>query len=99
MLLASRLRDTFPFCHGWIVVGASSTVVFARMAPAITTLTVLIFPMSFEVRQSGVYYSLVRGRLSDPSSEGSLSIQAWSSDYRCSAVHEIALKPLGASCN
>ena len=46
MLLASRLRDTFPFYYGWIVVAASSTVVFARMAPAITTLTVLIFPMS-----------------------------------------------------
>ena len=48
MLLASRLRDTFPFYYGWIVVAASSTVVFARMAPNITTLSVLIFPMSEE---------------------------------------------------
>ncbi|HCP24092.1 MAG: MFS transporter [SAR202 cluster bacterium] len=49
MLLASRLRDTFPFYYGWVVVGAASTVVFARMAPAITTLTVLIYPMSQEL--------------------------------------------------
>ena len=48
MLLASRLRDTFPFYYGWVVVAASSTAVFARMAPAITTLTVLIYPMSQE---------------------------------------------------
>ena len=48
MLLASRLRYKFPFYYGWIVVAASSTVVFARMAPNITTLSVLIFPMSEE---------------------------------------------------
>ena len=48
MLLASRLRDTFPFYYGRVVVAASSTAVFARMDPAITTLTVLIYPMSQE---------------------------------------------------
>ena len=61
MLLASRLRDTFPFFYGWIVVGASSTVVFARMAPAITTLTVLIFPMS---QQLGWSRTLIAGSVS-----------------------------------
>jgi MFS family permease len=61
MLLASRLKDTFPFYYGWIVVGASSTVVFARMAPAITTLTVLIFPMS---QQLGWSRTLVAGSVS-----------------------------------
>ncbi len=61
MLLASRLRDTFPFYYGWIVVGASSTVVFARMAPAITTLTVLIFPMS---QQLGWSRTLIAGSVS-----------------------------------
>ena len=61
MLLASRLRDTFPFYYGWIVVGASSTVVFARMAPAITTLTVLMFPMS---QQLGWSRTLIAGSVS-----------------------------------
>ena len=61
MLLASRLRDTFPIYYGWIVVAASSTVVFARMAPAITTLTVLIFPMSQEL---GWSRTLIAGSVS-----------------------------------
>ena len=61
MLLASRLRDKFPFYYGWIVVGASSTVVFARMAPAITTLTVLIFPIS---HQLGWSRTLIAGSVS-----------------------------------
>ena len=61
MLLASRLRDTFPFYYGWIVVAASSTVVFARMAPAITTLTVLIFPIS---QQLGWSRTLIAGSVS-----------------------------------
>ncbi len=61
MLLAPRLRDTFPFYYGWIVVGASSTVVFARMAPAITTLTVLIFPIS---HQLGWSRTLIAGSVS-----------------------------------
>ena len=61
MLLAPRLRDTFPFYYGWIVVGASSTVVFARMAPAITTLTVLIFPIS---NQLGWSRTLIAGSVS-----------------------------------
>ena len=61
MLLASRLRDTFPIYYGWIVVAASSTVVFARMAPAITTLTVLIFPMSLQL---GWSRTLIAGSVS-----------------------------------
>jgi len=61
MLLAPRLRDTFPFYYGWIVVGASGTVVFARMAPAITTLTVLIFPIS---HQLGWSRTLIAGSVS-----------------------------------
>ena len=61
MLLAPRLRDTFPFYYGWVVVGASSTVVFARMAPAITTLTVLIFPIS---HQLGWSRTLIAGSVS-----------------------------------
>ena len=61
MLLASRLRDTFPFYYGWIVVAASSTGVFARMAPAITTLTVLIFPIS---QQLGWSRTLIAGSVS-----------------------------------
>ena len=61
MLFASRLRDTFPFFYGWIVVAASSTVVFARMAPAITTLTVLIFPIS---EQLGWSRTLIAGSVS-----------------------------------
>jgi MFS family permease len=61
MLLASRLRDTFPFYYGWVVVAASSTVVFARMAPAITTLTVLIFPIS---QQLGWSRTVIAGSVS-----------------------------------
>lgn len=61
MLLASRLRDTFPFCYGWVVVAASSTAVFARMAPAITTVTVLIYPMS---QQLGWSRTLISGAVS-----------------------------------
>ena len=61
MLLAPRLRDKFPFYYGWIVVAASSTVVFARMAPNITTLSVLIFPMS---EQFGWSRTLISGSVS-----------------------------------
>ena len=61
MLLGSRLRDRFPFYYGWVVVAASSTVVFARMAPAITTLTVLIFPLS---QQFGWNRTLISGAVS-----------------------------------
>ena len=61
MLLASRLRYKFPFYYGWIVVAASSTVVFARMAPNITTLSVLIFPMS---EQFGWSRTLISGSVS-----------------------------------
>ncbi|NQW21964.1 MAG: MFS transporter [SAR202 cluster bacterium] len=55
------MRDTFPFYYGWIVVGAASTVVFARMAPAITTLTVLIYPISEEL---GWSRTLIAGSVS-----------------------------------
>ena len=61
MLLASRLRDRLPFYYGWVVVVASSTAVFARMAPAITTLTVLIYPMS---QQFGWNRTLISGAVS-----------------------------------
>ena len=49
LLLAVRLQRILPFYYGWVVTGASGTAVFARMAPAITTLTVFIYPMSQEL--------------------------------------------------
>ena len=48
MRLTSRLQRALPFYYGWVIVGASGTAVFARMAPAITTLSVFIYPMSQE---------------------------------------------------
>ncbi len=48
MRIASRLKNSLPFYYGWVVVGASGTAVFARMAPNITTLTIFIFPLSQE---------------------------------------------------
>lgn len=50
-----------PFYYGWVVVGASGTAVFARMAPAITTLTVFIYPMSQEL---GWSRTLISGAVS-----------------------------------
>ena len=61
MLLASRLRRILPFYYGWVVIGASGTAVFARMAPAITTLTVFIYPMSQEL---GWSRTLIAGAVS-----------------------------------
>jgi len=49
LLLASRLKNVLSFYYGWVVVGASGTVVFGRMAPNITTLTIFIYPMSEEL--------------------------------------------------
>ena len=49
MLLASRLKNILSFYYGWVIVGASGTVVFGRMAPNITTLTIFIYPMSEEL--------------------------------------------------
>ena len=49
MLLANRLKNVLSFYYGWVVVGASGTVVFGRMAPNITTLTIFIYPMSEEL--------------------------------------------------
>jgi len=60
-MLASRLQRLLPFYYGWVVVGASGTAVFARMAPAITTLTVFIYPMSQEL---GWSRSLIAGSVS-----------------------------------
>ena len=61
LLLAARLQRLLPFYYGWIVVGASGTAVFARMAPAITTLTVFIYPMSQEL---GWSRTLIAGAVS-----------------------------------
>ena len=61
MLLVSRLQRLLPFYYGWVVVGASGTAVFARMAPAITTLTVFIYPMSQEL---GWSRTLIAGAVS-----------------------------------
>lgn len=61
MLLAARLQRLLPFYYGWIVVGASGTAVFARMAPAITTLTVFIYPISQEL---GWSRTLIAGAVS-----------------------------------
>ena len=61
MLLASRLQRILPFYYGWLVVGASGTAVFARMAPAITTLTVFIYPMSQDL---GWSRTLIAGAVS-----------------------------------
>ena len=61
MLLAARLQRILPFYYGWVVAGASGTAVFARMAPAITTLTVFIYPMSQEL---GWSRTLIAGAVS-----------------------------------
>ena len=60
-MLASRLQRILPFYYGWVVAGASGTAVFARMAPAITTLTVFIYPMSQEL---GWSRTLIAGAVS-----------------------------------
>ena len=46
---AARLQRLLPCYYGWVVAGAAGAAVFARMAPAITTLTVFIYPMSQEL--------------------------------------------------
>ena len=71
LLLATRLQRILPFYYGWVVVGASGTAVFARMAPAITTLTVFIYPMSQEL---GWSRTLIAGAVS----AGALSSMALS---------------------
>ena len=71
MLLAYRLQRILPFYYGWVVAGASGTAVFARMAPAITTLTVFIYPMSQEL---GWSRTLIAGAVS----AGALSSMALS---------------------
>ncbi len=59
--LASRLKNFLPFFYGWVVVGASGTAVFARMAPNITTLTIFIIPLS---QQFGWSRTLISGSVS-----------------------------------
>lgn len=59
--LSSRLKNFLPFFYGWVVVGASSTAIFARMAPNITTLTIFIFPLS---QQFGWSRTLISGSVS-----------------------------------
>lgn len=71
MLLAARLQRILPFYYGWVVAGASGTAVFARMAPAITTLTVFIYPMTQEL---GWSRTLIAGAVS----AGALSSMALS---------------------
>ncbi|MDA1128381.1 MAG: MFS transporter [Chloroflexi bacterium] len=61
MLIANKLKNILPFFYGWVVVGASSTAVFARMAPNITTLTLFIFPLS---QQFGWSRTLISGSVS-----------------------------------
>ena len=61
LLFAARLQRVLPFYYGWMVVGASGTAVFARMAPAITTLTVFIYPMTQEL---GWSRTLIAGSVS-----------------------------------
>lgn len=61
MPLAARLQRLLPFYYGWVVVGASGTAIFARMAPSITTLTVFIYPMSQEL---GWSRTLIAGSVS-----------------------------------
>ena len=55
--LASRLKKALPFFYGWVVVAASGTAVFARMAPNITTLTIFILPLSDEFGWSRTWIS------------------------------------------
>ena len=52
MLIAARLQRILPFYYGWVVLGASGTAVFARMALGISTLTVFIYSMSQELSWS-----------------------------------------------
>lgn len=61
MLLARRLKNILPFYYGWVVVSASGTAVFARMAPNITTLTLFIYPMSQDL---GWSRTLISGAVS-----------------------------------
>ncbi|MBC8279623.1 MAG: MFS transporter [Chloroflexi bacterium] len=59
--LANKLQRILPFYYGWVVVFASGTAVFARMAPNITTLTIFILPMS---EQFGWNRTLISGSVS-----------------------------------
>ena len=97
LLLASRLKNILPFYYGWAIVGASGTVVFGRMAPNITTLTVFMYPMSQEL---GWSRTLISGAVS----AGALAAMAlspvvgWAIDrYGVRPVVVISMVVLGVS--
>jgi OFA family oxalate/formate antiporter-like MFS transporter len=61
LFLAKKLQRILPFYYGWVVVTASGSAVFARMAPNITTLTIFILPLS---QQFGWSRTLISGSVS-----------------------------------
>ena len=48
LFIARNLCARLPFYYGWVVVFASGTTTFARMAPSTTTLAVFVSPMADE---------------------------------------------------
>ena len=96
-LLASRLQRVLPFYYGWVVVGASGTAVFARMAPAISTLTFFIYPISHEL---GWSRTLISGAVSAGAVSALVLSPAigWAIDrYGCRTVLVISTLILGAA--
>ena len=96
-LLASRLQRALPFYYGWVVVGASGTAVFARMAPAISTLTFFIYPISHEL---GWSRTLISGAVSAGAVSALVLSPAigWAIDrYGCRTVLVISTLILGAA--
>tara|TARA_B110000263_G_scaffold216151_1_gene201552 strand:+ start:2714 stop:4063 length:1350 start_codon:yes stop_codon:yes gene_type:complete len=61
LFIAKKLQRILPFYYGWVVVAASGSAVFARMAPNITTLTIFILPLS---QQFGWSRTLISGAVS-----------------------------------
>jgi len=61
LFLTKKLQRILPFYYGWVVVAASGSAVFARMAPNITTLTIFILPLS---QQFGWSRTLISGSVS-----------------------------------
>ena len=96
-LLASRLQRVLPFYYGWVVVGASGTAVFARMAPAISTLTFFIYPISHEL---GWSRTLISGAVSAGAVSALVLSPAigWAIDrYGCRTVLVISTLILGTA--
>ena len=96
-LLASRLQRALSFYYGWVVVGASGTAVFARMAPAISTLTFFIYPISHEL---GWSRTLISGAVSAGAVSALVLSPAigWAIDrYGCRTVLVISTLILGAA--